>query len=87
MVFGPLPRTDPLWCVKIVHPEFTTEDLRTLSEAPRAEDAGVYPAAAGTGKEVFEFITVWNSQCNDYSFEVRWILWLTKNKNKLTITV
>lgn len=78
MVFGPLPRTDPLWCVKTVHPEFTTEDLRKLSEAPRAEGAGVYPAAVGTGKDSFESITIWNPQCEDYSFEVRCALRITR---------
>jgi len=77
MVFGP---PDPLWCVKIVHPEFTADDLRKLSEAPRAEGVGVYPANAGTGPgtEIFESITVWNSQCEDYSFEVRWALKIAK---------
>lgn len=63
--------SDPLWCVKSVHPEFTTEDLRKLSEAPRAEGAGVYPAIAGPGKDIYESITVWNPQCEDYAFEVR----------------
>lgn len=69
MVFG---RPDPLWCVKTVHPEFTTEDLCKLSEAPRAEGAGVFPSPIGIGKEIFESITVWNPQCEDYAFEVRW---------------
>ncbi len=77
MVFGP---PDPLWCVKIVHPEFTTEDLRKLSEAPRAEGAGVFPDIVGTVKERFESITVWNPQCENYAFEVRWSLWITKTK-------
>lgn len=71
MVFGPLSWTDPLWCVKTVHPEFSTEELRKLSEAPREDGAGVYPPAAGTGKEIFESITIWNPQCEGYSFEVR----------------
>ena len=75
MVVGP---PDPLWYVKAVHPEITMEDLRKLSEAPRAEGAGVYPANAGTGQEIFESITVWNPQCEDYAFEVRWTLRVTK---------
>src|SRR5258708_16870991 len=69
---------DPLWCVRTVHPEFTTEDLRKLSEAPRAEGAGVYPATAETGKQKFESITIWNPKCEDYSFEVRCALRITK---------
>ena len=78
MVFGPPPWRDPLLCVKTVHPEFTTEDLRKLSEAPRADGAGVYPVAAGPGKEVFESINIWNPQCEDYSFEVCYAPRITK---------
>jgi hypothetical protein len=78
MAFGPLGRTDPLWSVKAVHPEFSVEDLRQLSEAMRAEGTGVYPATIGTGKEIFESITIWNPQCKDYSFEVRWALGVAK---------
>jgi hypothetical protein len=33
---------DPLWYAKNVHPGYTIEDLRKLSEEPRAEGAGVY---------------------------------------------
>lgn len=71
MVFGPLSWADLLWCVKTAHPEFTPEDLRKLSEAPREEGAGVYPSPAGMGTEIFESITIWNPQCERYSFEVR----------------
>jgi hypothetical protein len=74
MAFGAPKRTDPAWCVKNVHPEFTIEDLRQLSETPRAKDAGVYPATGGTGKEVLESITAWNPQCREYSLEVLWVL-------------
>jgi len=64
---------DPLWFMKIVHPGFTLEDLRKLSEEPRAEGAGVFPAVDGPGKDIYESITVWNPQCEGYAFEVRWI--------------
>jgi hypothetical protein len=75
---------DPLWYVKNVHPGYTMEDLRKLSEEPRAEGAGVYPTAAGTGKEIFESITVWNPQCKDYAFEVRWITKTEMNRQPTT---